>query len=119
MPKSKATWGVNSDHPEAEPYSRNKGSYVGDRFCERSEQNLLVQGKDDGDKAARDITPKAMRTVTDLWAVEFDTQQPGPVSKGGPPRHAPKGDAGLKSPRAYAPEGKYGKPGGRGQRSGA
>jgi hypothetical protein len=48
------------------------------------------------------------------------TWKPGSIKQGNsPPRYAPKGDAGTKSPEAYEPEGKYGKPGGRGQRSGA
>ena len=49
-----------------------------------------------------------------MWA-------PAPVKQGSsPPRYHPKGNAGT-SPgiRAASPSGKYGKPGGRGQRSGA
>lgn len=46
--------------------------------------------------------------------------RPGPVKQGSsPPRYAPKGNAGLKSPKAASPSGKYAKKGGKGQRSGA
>lgn len=48
------------------------------------------------------------------------TWKPGSIKQGSsPPRFKPKGDAGLASPKAAQPTGKYKKKGGKGQRSGA
>ena len=80
-------------------------------------EDFLTRGKDDGDKAARDISTSEFKTASDPWS--HDTWKPGVVSRGGKPRYAPKGDSGTKSPQAYSPTGKYKKPGGSGQRSGA
>lgn len=51
------------------------------------------------------------------WA-ENKWFRPDGLPAGGPPRYAPKGDAGLQPVKACSPSGKYGKKGGSGQRSG-
>ena len=99
-------------------YRKQNYKSVGDKWAEGSDEwGVLHTGKDDGDKAARDISTSEFKTASDPWS--HDTWKPGVVSRGGKPRYAPKGDAGTKSPQAYSPTGKYGKPGGKGQRSGA
>ena len=81
-------------------------------------EDFLNRGKDDGNKPARDISTREFKQACNPW--DEPTWKPGPVKQGNsPPRYAPKGDAGTKSPEAYEPTGKYAKKGGRGQRSGA
>ncbi len=79
--------------------------------------DFLNRAKDDGNKAARDISTEEFKRACNPW--EHDTWKPGKVSSGGSPRYAPKGDAGTKSPEAASPSGKYVKKGGSGQRSGS
>ena len=75
--------------------------------------DFLNRGKDDGNKAARDISTEEFKRACDPW--DHDTWKPGKVSSGGPPRYAPKGNAGTKSPSAASPSGKYAKKGGTGK----
>ncbi len=74
--------------------------------------------KEDFSKTAQshDISRDELKRACLPW--EEDTWKPGPVSKGGPPQYAPKGDATTKQVTAYSPSGKYAKKGGSGQRSG-
>jgi hypothetical protein len=83
-------------------------------------EDFLNRGKDDGNKPARDISTREFKQACNPW--DEPTWKPGPVKQGNsPPRYAPKGDAGTKSPEAYEPSGKYAKKPGRAgnQRSGA
>jgi hypothetical protein len=117
MPKNDedAMWNVESDHKERS-YKQNRKT-VGDRWSEDGEQNLLRHIADDGDKAPRDISTAEFRRACDPG--DHDTWKPGVVSRSGKPRYAPKGDGGTRQVSAASPTGRYGKPGGKGQRSGA
>jgi len=48
---------------------------------------------EDGAKR-HDISTEEFKRACDPW--DHDTWKPGPVSRGGPPRYAPKGDAGTR-----------------------
>lgn len=117
MARSK-TFDLESDHEERY-YTQNKKT-VGDKWAEGSDEwGVLRQGSDDGDK---DVSHKLSRLVEDKSGWDFNSEfwQPGPINGvGDNARPKPTGDAGTKSPRAASPSGKYGKPGGSGQRSGS
>jgi hypothetical protein len=99
-------------------YNRNDSS-SGDKWVEKGEQNLLRRGEDDGNKPARDISTKEFKQSCDPW--DEDTWKPGALPHRGDskPRFGPSGDFGTHPVKAASPTGKYGKPGGKGQRSGA
>jgi hypothetical protein len=94
------------------------GKRSADQWEEKGEQNLLRHGKDDGDKAARDISCSDLRRTMDDPG-DSPYWKTGALPRGGKPRYAPTGDSGTKQVSAYSPSGKYGKVGGKGQRSGA
>jgi len=75
--------------------------------------DFLTRGKDDGNKGVRDISTEEFKRACDPW--DHDTWKPGPVSRGGAPRYAPKGNAGTKPVSAASPSGKYAKVGGKGK----
>ncbi len=82
--------------------------------------DFLNRGKDDGNKPAHDLSLKygsEFKGACTPW--DEPTWKPGKVSSGGPPKYAPKGDAGTRDVAAASPSGKYAKKGGSGQRSGA
>ncbi len=83
-------------------------------------EDFLTRGTDDGNKPAHDISGKygdELKRACEPW--NEATWKPGVVSsspkKGG--RGSP--EATDKPVKAYSPTGKYGKPGGSGQRSGS
>lgn len=108
-------------------YDRGRGHY--------SEASCgMITHKADYSHATGDFGQAAMSGVKHLDMDEASTRMKGPVvaeipthtwkpgsikQGSSPPRYAPKGDAGLASPRAAQPTGKFKKKGGKGQRSGA
>jgi hypothetical protein len=90
MPKSDCSFGVEDDYG-AQPVSHRLA-------------NLVEDGAANGDLGD---------------SLQSKYWQPRPVSRGGEPRYSPKGYHDTHPVRAESPSGKFGKPGGKGQRSGA
>jgi hypothetical protein len=65
-------------------------------------EDFLTRGKDDGDRAARDISTSEFKTASDPWS--HDTWKPGKLPHKGDsaPRYAPKGDSGTKQVEAIS-----------------
>ena len=123
MARSK-TFDLNSDHEEADFYKQNRKT-VGDKWAEGSrETNLLRQGSDDGDKPVHHKLSSLVEDgqgYGDLGdSLKSQYWQPGPIKRvGDNARPTPTGYYDTHQSKAYSPSGKYGKPGGKGQRSGA
>lgn len=104
-------------------YNDDRGWKRGLGAYSAADCGLMSHGKDDGNKSPHSIADKAgvsFKTDWDLVNPQLDKNwKLGPVSSGGPPRYAPKGDATTRQVSAASPSGKYGKKGGSGQRSGA
>lgn len=80
-------------------------------------EDFLTRGKDYGNKSAKDISTREFKQSCNAW--ELDTWKPGPVKQGNSPPRYQNSPSNTKPVDAYEPTGKYQKPGGRGQRSGA
>jgi hypothetical protein len=122
------SWDVKPSGGNERAYSRNAqntGPKSGDKWAEKGDQNLLREGKDDYQYSSAvhhlDADEAGITDWGDVNPSVGKNWKPGPLPHTGDssPRHAPKGDFGTKSPEAATPTGRYAKPGGKGQRSGA